>query len=172
MHTHVHGRERSARKEQVTHDLHFDEENGTSGRLENGRPRGPVLSHYTSQERQPAAAPELRTISLISHQAKSWWKSHWTDWRHKRKRSSLKNRQASEQDGVPQSRSTYESSVRNIFSTSKTSTMSSQTSRRPSPGCGLQLCGQPWSTTSAPTLSESSKTSMTRPLEPSSSTAA
>ena len=59
MHTHVHGRERSARKEQVTHDLHFDEENGTSGRLENGRPRGPVLSHYTSQERQPAAVTEL-----------------------------------------------------------------------------------------------------------------
>ena len=42
----------------------------------------------------------------------------------------LKNRQASEQEGAPQSRySTYESSVRNICSTSKTSTMSSKTSR-------------------------------------------
>ena len=47
------------------------------------------------------------------------------------------------------------------------------TSRRPSTGFGMQLCGQPWrSTTSAPTLSESSKICMTRPLVPSSSTAA
>ena len=39
---------------------------------------------------------------------------------------SLKNRQASELEGAPQSRSsTYESSVRDISSTSKTSTMSS-----------------------------------------------
>ena len=30
-----------------------------SGRLEIGQPCGPVLSHYTSQERQPAAVPEL-----------------------------------------------------------------------------------------------------------------
>ena len=38
---------------------------------------------------------------------------------------------------------------------------------------GMQLHGQPWrSTTSTPTLSESSKTSMTRPLVQSSSTAA
>ena len=38
---------------------------------------------------------------------------------------------------------------------------------------GMQLCGQPWrSTTSAPTLSELSKTSMTRLLVQSSSTAA
>ena len=37
---------------------------------------------------------------------------------------------------------------------------------------GMQLCGQPRRSTSAPTLSESSKTSMTRSLVPSSSTAA
>ena len=44
---------------------------------------------------------------------------------HKQRRSSLKKRQASEQEGAPQSRSsTYESSVRNISRTSKTSTMS------------------------------------------------
>ena len=94
-------------------------------------------------------------------QAKSCWRSYWTDWSHRQRRSSLKTRQASEQAGTSQSRSsTYESSVRNIASTSKTSTMSSQTSRRPSTGFGMQLCGQPWrSTTSVPTLSESSKTS-------------
>ena len=39
--------------------------------------------------------------------------------------------------------------------------MSSRTSRRPSTGFGMQLCGQPWrSITSGPTLSESSKTSL------------
>ena len=44
----------------------------------------------------------------------------------KQRRSSLKNRQVSEQEGAPQIRSsTYESSVKNISSTSKTSTMSS-----------------------------------------------
>ena len=58
-------------------------------------------------------------------QAKSCWRSYWTDWRRKWRRSSLKNRQASEQEGAPRSRfSTYEFSVRNISSTSKTSTMS------------------------------------------------
>ena len=39
--------------------------------------------------------------------------------------------------------STYAFSVRDISSTSKTSTMSSKTSRRPSTGFGMQLCGQP-----------------------------
>ena len=58
--------------------------------------------------------------------------------------SKPKDRQASEQEGVPQSRSsTYAFSVRNISNTSKTSTMSSKTSRSPSTGFGMQLCGQP-----------------------------
>ena len=53
-------------------------------------------------------------------------RSYWTDWNNKRRRSSPKNRQVSEQAGVPQSRSsTYAFYVRNISSTSKTSTMSS-----------------------------------------------
>ena len=70
----------------------------------------------------------------------------------------LKYRQASEQAGAPQSTSsTYESSMRYISSTSKTSTMSSWTSRRPLIGFGMQLCRQPWSTTLAQTLSESSR---------------
>ena len=88
----------------------------------------PVLSHHTSQERQPAAVPELPNNESASSvtKAKSCWRSYWTDWSHKQRRSSLKNRQASEQEGAPKSRSaTYESSVRNISSTSKTSTMSS-----------------------------------------------
>ena len=58
-------------------------------------------------------------------------------------------------------------------STSKTSTMSSQISRRPLTGFAKQLCGQPWrSTTSVPTLSKSSNTSVTRPLMQSSLMAA
>ena len=87
-------------------------------------PMDPVLSHHTFQERQPAAVPELPNNKPI--QAKSCWRSYWTDWSHKWRRSSPKNRQASEQEGVPQSRSwTYAFYVRNISSTSKISTMSS-----------------------------------------------
>ena len=33
-----------------------------------------------------------RTISLISHPSKSCWRACWTDWSHKLRRSSLKNR--------------------------------------------------------------------------------
>ena len=67
-----------------------------------------------------------RTISLICHQSKVMLKIILKDLIHKQRRSSPKNRQASEQEGAPQSRSsTYESSMRNISSTSKTSTMSS-----------------------------------------------
>ena len=67
-----------------------------------------------------------RTISLINNPSNSCWRSYWTDCSHKWRKSSLKNWQASEQEGALQSRSsTYESSVRNTSSTSKTSTMSS-----------------------------------------------
>ena len=38
-------------------------------------------------------------------QAKSCWRSYWTDWSHNQRRSSLNNRQVSEQVGAPQSRS-------------------------------------------------------------------
>ena len=58
-------------------------------------------------------------------QAKSCWRSCWTD-RSRKRRSLLKSRQASEQEGAPQNRSlTYESSVWNISGASKTSTRSS-----------------------------------------------
>ena len=54
-------------------------------------------------------------------QAKSCWRSYLADWSHKRRRSLPKNGQASEQEGVPQSRSsTYAFYVRKISSTSKT----------------------------------------------------
>ena len=78
-----------------------------------------ALSHYTSQERQPAAVPEL----LNDQPPKQ---SHAEDHSEQieatsKLRSSLKERQ----EGAPQSRSsTYESYVRNISSTSKTSAMS------------------------------------------------
>ena len=60
-----------------------------------------------------------RTISFISHPSKVMRS-------HKRRRSSLKNRHASDQEGAPHSRSsTLAFSVRDISSTSKTSIMSS-----------------------------------------------
>ena len=68
-------------------------------------PMDPVLNHHTSQERQPAAEPELLNNKPHQSPKQSWWRSYWTDWSHKRRRSSLKNRQASEQEGAPQSRS-------------------------------------------------------------------
>ena len=86
----------------------------------------PVLSHHTSKERQPAAASKLPNDQPHQSPKQSCWRLYWTDLCHKQRRSSLKNRQASEQEGAAQSRSsTYESSVRNISISSKTSTMSS-----------------------------------------------
>ena len=128
----------------------------------------PVLSHHTSQEKQPAAVPELPNNK--PHQSPK--QSHAED--HKRRGSSVKNRQASEQKGAPQSRSsTYEPSVRNISSTSKTPFYVFIDFKKAFDRFGMQLCGQPLrSTTSAQTLSKSSKTSITRPIVPSSSTAA
>ena len=83
-------------------------------------------------------------ISLISHPSKVMLKFILNRLKPQAEKISPKNRQASEQEGVPQSRSsTYAFYVTNISSTSKTSTMSSQTSKRPSTGFGMQLCGQP-----------------------------
>ena len=67
-----------------------------------------------------------RTISLISHPSKVMLKIILNRLKPQVEKIIAKNRQASEQEGVPQSRSsTYASYVRNISSTSKTSTMSS-----------------------------------------------
>ena len=86
-----------------------------------------------------------RTISLISHPSKVTLKII-----QNRLEPQAEKIIAEEKAGfragrsTKQSRSsTYESSVRNISSTSKTSTISSQTLRRPSTGFGMQLCGQP-----------------------------
>ena len=86
-----------------------------------------VLSTHTCQERQPAAVPELPNNNLHQSPKRSHTEDHTEQIEAiKRRKSSPKNRQASEQEGVPQSRSsTYAFYVRNISSTSKTSTMSS-----------------------------------------------
>ena len=90
-------------------------------------PMDPVLSHCTSHKK--ASCSSARTIEQSASsvtQAKLSCRSYWTDWSHKWRRSSLKNRQASEQVGAPHSRfSTYAFSLRNISNASKTSTMSS-----------------------------------------------
>ena len=72
-----------------------------------------------------------RTISLINHPSKVMLKIILNRLKPQAEKIIAKERKASEQDGVPQSRSsTYAFYVRNISSTSKTSTMSSKTSRK------------------------------------------
>ena len=67
-----------------------------------------------------------RTVSLISHPSKVMQKIILNRLNPQAEKIILKNRQASEQEGAPQNRSsTYAFYVRNISSTSKTSTMSS-----------------------------------------------
>ena len=90
-------------------------------------PLDPVLGHHPSQEEQLAAVPELPNDQPHQPTKQSHAeKLYWTDWRCKRRRSLLKNRQASQQEGIPQSRfSAWESFVRNSSSTNKTSTISS-----------------------------------------------
>ena len=67
-----------------------------------------------------------QTISLIGHPSKVMLKILLNRLKPQAEKIIAKNRQASEQEGVPQSRSsTYAFSVRNISSTSKTPTMSS-----------------------------------------------
>ena len=67
-----------------------------------------------------------RTISLVSHPSKVMLKIILNRLKPQARKSSPKNRQASEQEEAPQSRSsTYAFYVRNISSTSKASTMSS-----------------------------------------------
>ena len=89
-------------------------------------PMDPVLSNHTSQERQPAAVPELPNDQPHQSLKQSHTEEHTEQIEatsgedHRRK-----NRQTSEQEGVPKSRcSTYAFYVRNISSTRKTSTMS------------------------------------------------
>ena len=85
-----------------------------SGRWENGQPRGPSLwsSHFPRKETCSSARTTERSPSWNT-QAKSCWRSHWTDWSRKQRRLLLKSRS-----------SASECFVRNISSTSKTSSMS------------------------------------------------
>ena len=89
-------------------------------------PMDPILFHHFPRKSTCSSARTTKQSASSVTQAKLCWRSCWSDWSHKRRRLFLKNRQASEQEGAPQSRSsTYKSSMRNISSTSKTSTMSS-----------------------------------------------
>ena len=84
------------------------------------KPVDPVLGHHTSQERQPAAETEIPNNKPHQPQ-KQCWRSYQTDWSSKCRRSLLKNKQASEKEGTPQSRfSTWESFTISISSSSKT----------------------------------------------------
>ena len=62
-------------------------------------PLDPVLSHHTSQERQPAAVPELPNDQSPKH-SRAEDHTEQTEAASERKRSSLKNGQASEQKGA------------------------------------------------------------------------
>ena len=86
------------------------------------------------------------------------------DWSRKRKRSSLRNKHASDQDAAQQSRSaTLGYCARSTSNTSKTSITSSLTSRRRSTGCDMQHYGPPWGiSTSTPSWTEWYRTSMRR----------
>ena len=58
------------------------------GRQENGQPHGPVLTHHTSQERQPAAMPELpNNKPVLSNQV--WLQNDQQFRKHNRNNSSL-----------------------------------------------------------------------------------
>ena len=116
-------------------------------------PMDPVLSHHTSQERQPAAVSDLSNNQPHQSTKQSYAEDHTEQI------EATSGEDYRWRTGILQSRSsTYESSVRNISSTSKTSTTLSWTSRRPLTGFDMQLYEQPWtSTTSASTLSKSSK---------------
>ena len=97
-------------------------------------PLDPLLGHHNSPRKATCSSARTTKWSASSAiKAKSYWRSNWTDWSCKQRRSLLKNKQASDQGWEPQSRSsTWESFERNISSTSKTCSMSSKTSRRPS----------------------------------------
>ena len=115
-------------------------------------------SHDNLQQELPDRRGNLqqcqnyRTISLISHPSKVMLKIILNRLKPQAEKITAEEQARFLQEETPQSRSsTYESSVRNISSTSKISTMSAYTSKRPSTGFGMQLCGEPWRRTSGPT---------------------
>ena len=137
-----------------------------SGRQGSGPHHGPNLLSSPSQRKATYSYARTIVPSVSSATgAKLCWHSCWIDWSRKRKRSSLKNKQASDQSAAQHSRSsTLGYCARSTSNTSKTSTTSSWTSRRRSIRYGMQHYGPPWdSTTSTPTWSEWYRTSITRP---------
>ena len=76
------------------------------GRQENGQPHGPSpQSSHFSRKATCSSARTTEWPATSAIRAKSSWRSYWTDWSREQRRSSLKNKQASEQEGPTQSRS-------------------------------------------------------------------
>ena len=89
-------------------------------------PLDPVLDHHTSQEGQPAVVPDYWMINLISHTIKVMLKILLNIPKPQAEKMMAEEQAGFRAEGAPYSRSsTYESFVRNISSTSKSSTMSS-----------------------------------------------
>ena len=65
----------------------------------------PVLSHRTSQERQPAAVPELLNDQPHQPPKQSHAEDHTEQIEATTEKIIAENKQASEQEGAPQSRS-------------------------------------------------------------------
>ena len=81
-------------------------------------PVDPVTGYNTSKQRQTVAVPEPPHNQPHQPPKQKHAEDHTPQIEAASGKSLPKNRQASEQEGVPQSRSsTYESSVRNISST-------------------------------------------------------
>ena len=59
----------------------------------------PWSSHFPRTATCSSARTTERSDSSAT-QAKSCWRSYWSDWSYKRRRSLLKNRQASQQEGA------------------------------------------------------------------------
>ena len=125
-----------------------------------------VLSHHTFQKRKPAAVPDLPNNQPHQSPKQSQAEDHTeqieaTSGDHRWRTGRLQSRKEHHRADLQTTHSLWEIS---------------QAPARPLPclhrlqeglrtGFGMQLCGQPWrSTTSALTLSKSSKTSITRPV--------
>ena len=131
----------------------------------------PVLSHHTSQERQPAAVPELPNNQPHQSPKQSHAKDHTgqieaTSEDHHWRTGRLPSRKEHHRVDLQPTNRLWELSL-------APARLLPCFHRLQSTGFDMQFCGQPWRrTTSAQTLSKSSKTSITRPQVPSSSTAA
>ena len=109
-------------------------------------PVDPVLQHHTSQERQPAAVPELPNNQLRQPS--------------KVMLRIILNRFKLQAKIIGEEETGFRTGRRILCENHLQRPMSSYTSRRPLTGFGMQLYGQPWRNTLVPTFSESSNTSL------------